>query len=324
MRRINRAASILLLVLTFAPTPTHSFAKTTGKKTSKKPAAGGGFGAVAKQPKLDAKAKKILEQAGGNVDAAQEQQFQNALQKLSKTEPELFEALMDAEGGLPTGPAHAKLNELFWDSVATYIPARGGQRTVDGPMSSAAKRKISAIAGCSVASGPAVLDVGCGDGAMLSHLVKAGADPKSYLGLDVSSRMIEAAALAHPRAKFQKADFLAMQPTETFDCCLLNGASQFFADQSELLAAACAWLRPGGRVVISHAQGAGFVRSEYEGNRAVARSCLPDSDALAALAEELQLTLLPAEECVPTAEGAVPHTHAGEHFYLVALTKPAN
>ena len=34
---------------------------------------------------------------------------------------------------------------------------------------------------------------------------------------------------------------------------------------------ACASVRPGGRVVIAHAQGAAFVRTEYEGNRDTVR-----------------------------------------------------
>lgn len=166
---------------------------------------------------------------------------------------------MEAKGGLPTGAAHAKLVELFWDAVAAYIPAR--QRSVgESGMSAKARRQIDAIAGCAASAGPAVLDVGCGDGALLPHLLRAGADAGRYLGIDLSARMVAAAAAAHPAATFRRADFLELDPSGEYDCCLLNGASQFFADQSCLVGAAAAAVRSGGRVVIAHAQGAGMWR----------------------------------------------------------------
>ena len=59
---------------------------------------------------------------------------------------------MEAKGGLPTGAAHAKLVELFWDAVAAYIPAR--QRAVgESGMSAKARRQIDAIAGCAASAG---------------------------------------------------------------------------------------------------------------------------------------------------------------------------
>ena len=54
-------------------------------------------------------------------------------------------------------------------------------------------------------AGPAVLDVGCGDGALLPHLLRAGADAGRYLGIDLSARMVAAAAAAHPAATFRRA-----------------------------------------------------------------------------------------------------------------------
>ena len=96
-----RVAALLCLALA---APSCGFAAAGGKggAKKKKPAAGGGgFGATAnKEPKLDAKAAKILKQVGGNVDAAQEQHFQSALRRLEKKDPELFTVLMEAEGGL--------------------------------------------------------------------------------------------------------------------------------------------------------------------------------------------------------------------------------
>ena len=319
-----RARHLFVLALVLVTPARASFAGKSPKRKPAKKAGGGGFGSapVAKLPKLDAKAKKLLQQLDGNVDAAQEQHFQGALQRLSRDDPALFDELMGADGGLPTGAAHAKLVELFWDAVAVYMPAR--KRAVDGGLGAKMRAKVEAIAGCATASGPAVLDVGCGDGAMLPHLLRAGAAKAQYLGLDVSPRMVELASAAHPGAAFRAAEFLDLTPTADapYDCCLLNGASQFFADQQALVAAAAAWVRPGGRVVLSHAQGAAFVADEHRGNPAVARSPLPDPLQLKDLAEALAMELLPAEECV--AGGLVAgeqHTLEGESFYLVALQK---
>lgn len=181
--------------------------------------------------------------------------------------------------------------------------------------------QVDAIAQLSTTAGSAVVDVGCGDGALLPHLTRAGAAPSSYLGVDISARMVELAAAAHPSATFVCADFLTLKPTATFDCVLLNGASQFFADQAQLAAAAAAWVRPGGLIVFSHAQGAAFVADEHRGNPAVARSCLPTPQQLAAIAEEQNMEVLPTTRCVPDDSAALPtpHTLEGEHFYLVAL-----
>ena len=206
-----------------------------------------------------------------------------------------------------------------------YVPAR--QRAVDGDgLSAKARGKVEAIAECAAASGPAVVDVGCGDGALLPHLLRAGAVKKGYFGLDVSPRMIELARGAHPGVAFSAADFLELEPMGgglPYDCCLLNGASQFFADQTALVAAAAEWVRPGGRVVLSHAQGAAFVADEHRGNPAVARSCLPTPLELEEIAAELNLAVLPASECVKDGTvGGAPHTLEGDDFYLVALQKP--
>ncbi|EOD11855.1 hypothetical protein EMIHUDRAFT_214195 [Emiliania huxleyi CCMP1516] len=301
-----RASAWILIALAADPAAALAASPRKGKATRP---AGGGFGAAAsKQTSLDAAAKRLLKEAGGDVDVAQEKSFQNAMRALSRSEPELFEAwpsldsgaLMEAKGGLPTGAAHAKLVELFWDAVAAYIPAR--QRSVgESGMSAKARR-------------PAVLDVGCGDGALLPHLLRAGADAGRYLGIDLSARMVAAAAAAHPAATFRRAaraDFLELDPSGEYDCCLLNGAppqrataarapppslqlpsprsvllewcraSQFFADQSCLVGAAAAAVRSGGR--------------------------------------EHGLQVLPAEECAPGR--TPPHTLEGHDFYLVALRK---
>ena len=96
-------------------------------------------------------------------------------------------------------------------------------------------------------SGPAVLDVGCGDGAMLPHLLKAGAEQGQYLGIDIASTMIDRAEMAHPKAMFKRAEFLNLEPmSEAYDGVLLNGVSQFFEDDLVLIAQATKWLKPGG------------------------------------------------------------------------------
>jgi hypothetical protein len=152
MARSALIAAICCLALPAAV----GFAASSKPKRKAKATGGGGFGvSSSKAPRLDPQAKRLLRDVGGDVDAAQEQCFQNALGRLREDAPELFDELMAAEGGLPTGRAHAKLVELFWDAVATYIPAR--QRATDGGMGAKMRAKVRMSSGSNMSRAIAVI-----------------------------------------------------------------------------------------------------------------------------------------------------------------------
>ena len=102
---------------------------------------------------------------------------------------------------------------------------------------------------------------------------------------------------------------------------LFNGSLQFFADVRAALSRAASLLPPSGpaRVVISHVNGAAFVRSEAAGNPATVLSTMPTLAQLELIARDLELSLVP-----PIALGVIDggdEEAALEQFYLVALER---
>ena len=100
---------------------------------------------------------------------------------------------------------------------------------------------------------------------------------------------------------------------EHYDTILFNGSLQFFDRPLDAIndAASCLSVTPEGkrrgRIVVSHAQGAEFVREEKQGNPATVPSKMPDWKEVCALAKELKMKVTRPED------------HHLESFYLVAL-----
>ena len=98
-----------------------------------------------------------------------------------------------------------------------------------------------------------------------------------------------------------------------YDTILFNGSLQFFDRPLDAIndAASCLSVTPDGRrrgrIVISHAQGAEFVRQEKKGNPATVPSKMPDFDEVCALAQDLKMKV------------TSPEGHHFDSFYLVAL-----
>lgn len=101
--------------------------------------------------------------------------------------------------------------------------------------------------------GAAILDLGCGTGAVLERLLALGARVGSYTGVDLSPAM-----LARARAKlggvagarFEQLDLRAGPlPAGPFDLVVSAWALEHLPDPGAVVAAARARLRPSGRVV---------------------------------------------------------------------------
>ena len=147
---------------------------------------------------LDPKAQKALKRANGDVNTAQAILFQEKLEELQSDNPTLFETLVEKKqlqaqlGQDLEGDVHEKLVEISWDVIGSFITE--GSHEIE----EALKEKCRSIASACIASPEkigtcAVLDVGCGDGALLPYLREAGAEQGRYVGLDLSSTMIEKA-----------------------------------------------------------------------------------------------------------------------------------
>jgi SAM-dependent methyltransferase len=98
-------------------------------------------------------------------------------------------------------------------------------------------------------AGAAVVDLGCGAGALARGLADAGA--ARVLAVDSSRRMLALAA-PHPRVRYLRADLeeLAL-PARSADLVVSSLALHYVADYPGLVRRVAGWLRPGGRFVFS-------------------------------------------------------------------------
>jgi len=287
--------------------------------------------ACAEQTKqqLDADAQALLDEANGDAMMARANYIGYTLAYLEDAEPELYAALKSDPS---REDCHAALVEITWDAIAAFLPVT--HNPVPTP---AAQKKLAAIAraGCDgVSPTPSTLDIGCGNGLLLPFLAACGAPAAKYRGIDVSGRMISVAKAALDRkaaaepiyagARFDELNLKdLLQEAEqaegglTFDAIFFNAALQFFRP-SEALAAAAQLLAPGpdSRLVLSHLQGAAFVRQEREESPTTVLSAMPSLAELEAMAGPLGLQV-----ALPSFFGS----EAGEiekamdDFYLVIL-----
>ena len=144
-----------------------------------------------------------------------------------------------------------------------------------------------------------VLDVGTGTGALVPHLLAAGAT--HVLGCDVSAAMVAAAERAHPPpglcgnergARFRRGDVADLPAYEgPFDAAFFNAVFANVHDQREALFRAALLLRPGGCVVVSHPLGAAYVAQLHAEEPSIVPHTLPDARGWAALLQGLPLRL---------------------------------
>lgn len=97
----------------------------------------------------------------------------------------------------------------------------------------------------------AILEVGCGNGWLCSHL--SGIEKSRVLGIDVNEReLLQAARVFHHHENLQFAcgDILATDPSAEFDFIVLAASIQYFQDLRFLFEKLIAHLSPGGEIHI--------------------------------------------------------------------------
>jgi 2-polyprenyl-3-methyl-5-hydroxy-6-metoxy-1,4-benzoquinol methylase len=98
--------------------------------------------------------------------------------------------------------------------------------------------------------GGAILDVGCGEGALAKRL--AAGDYRRYVGVDLSAAAIEnAARSAAPNTSWIAADAQSYAPTERFDAIVFNEVVYFFADPAGTVERYARALNDGGILLLS-------------------------------------------------------------------------
>ena len=75
---------------------------------------------------------------------------------------------------------------------------------------------------------PAILDVGCGEGILVDHLIQKKIDFSDYLGLDISSQAITKAQHHHPTVKFETADAEKYIASSGYDIIIFNECIYYF------------------------------------------------------------------------------------------------
>jgi 2-polyprenyl-3-methyl-5-hydroxy-6-metoxy-1,4-benzoquinol methylase len=97
--------------------------------------------------------------------------------------------------------------------------------------------------------GAAVLDVGCGEGLLLSWMKF---NFRRYVGVDLAEAAIaRSQRWQNSRCSFVQADAQAFSPAEHFDVIVFNEVLYYFDDPMETLARYDRWLAPGGLLIAS-------------------------------------------------------------------------
>lgn len=113
------------------------------------------------------------------------------------------------------------MNDL--DDIAAFFDAQvqrhgASPRAADWGSAESQRLRFDVMAAVAPLAGMSVLDVGCGPGDFAAHL----GDHDSYLGVDLSPGMIEAARGAHPDRAFRVANLLEEDVGE-HDVVVANG-----------------------------------------------------------------------------------------------------
>ncbi len=217
------------------------------------------------------------------------------------------------------------LLQATWDTVALFLPYDYARNK--GKVEPRVARRIGHIAAASRPTteegGPiAVLDVGCGDGAIIDYLNDSG--ECSYQGIDVSSEMIELGRKRHPKQDFIVGSFPEdVSDDEKFDTIIFNGSLQFFKDTRQALIDASEKLKPvpGSRIVMSHVNGAKFVREECQTSMGVAVRKMPNKVSLEDYAYNLNMKVVYKTELLASSEYDEDLDGDDDKFYLVALER---
>ena len=155
-----------------------------------------------------------------------------------------------ASGVRPTAPAPA---EAGWDHVASWYDALVGDEGSDYHRNVIIPAALRLLA---PRTGEKVLDLCCGQGVLIRHLLAAGAG--EVMGVDASANLIELAQRrysteqAQGRVSFLVADAMKSLPAlkEVFDCALCVMAIQDLSDPAAACRSMSQALRTGGRAVI--------------------------------------------------------------------------
>lgn len=146
------------------------------------------------------------------------------------------------------------------------------------------ERGSAMVRSLGIAPGSAVLDVGCGTGVLLPHLLEAVGPGGSVCALDIAEEMLRVARrkLTRPNLQYLHAD-IAETPflEESFDLVVCHNCFPHIWDKERAVREMFRVLRPGGRVVVSHTEDRESINARHRRlGGAVGEDMLPGEEAM--------------------------------------------
>jgi ubiquinone/menaquinone biosynthesis C-methylase UbiE len=145
-----------------------------------------------------------------------------------------------------------------------------------------------------------ILDVGCGTGILLPHLLEFCSSATRIMELDYAEAMLRenARKVVDPRVMRACADALQLPfPASTFDIILCFGVLPHFTALDATLRELFRALRPGGTFAIGHLMGSNELNALHRSlGEPIAGDTLPPAAFLAQTLRGLKATVLAAEE----------------------------
>jgi demethylmenaquinone methyltransferase/2-methoxy-6-polyprenyl-1,4-benzoquinol methylase len=192
---------------------------------------------------------------------------------------------------------HNIFQKITWDASADAKSARAAMGSMKQDIEKRVVKACEYIAEAVklVGASGRCLDVGCGPGTLVPYLIDAGVQPKQITGVDLSPDMIRNAQSQHRGVNFAACDFMKeFKDSYGFDGIIFCSALHDLPDSTAALAKARSLLRPDGKIVIFHAQGAAHVMGQVKTNPVMVKRGLPSAAELESLNLGLSLEVSPA------------------------------
>jgi len=217
------------------------------------------------------------------------------------------------EHSLTTDDLHNVFQQVTWDASADAKAALA----MTGTMSEEITDKVDnacAIVAEVVGSDGRCLDVGCGYGVLVPHLLGKGLKASQISGVDLSPEMIRNAEEQHRGVHFEACDFQEYSSEDDFDAVIFCSSLHDLPNTKNALNKAAFLLRPQGKLVVVHPQGAAHVARQHTANPIMVQSSLPDAEQLRVMVEDMGLEM----EKEPAKSGS---PQEGKEGYLAVLVK---
>lgn len=297
--------------------------------------------------KLSTKAKKLLQKHSQDVDAACTDYYTTTMNDILQQNNNEND---NNRNRLSSEEIHTARVKATWDAVALFLPMDYAR--TKGMVEPYVQRRLQHIAAASAyhllsnnnnddnhRTELSILDVGCGDGALIPYLMKYhGNNKMNYVGIDLSNEMIELGRRQYPQHNFIIGSFpndCCIEPNNEnkYDVIIFNGSMQFFQNTQQTILDAIQLLKNDRNclILLAHVEGSKFVQQECRSNPKVAVRAMPNIASLQQYANLFNLNILSKQDLLVSSVAAAANDDVlttiydpqldgnDEQFYLVGL-----